>query len=278
IFIITYNIQKHVLLPDKLEIYKCWVIITSAKISEKWILKLINGIMEYDKKVTSTLTLNVFPIKKKNWKLIFICVFAYHVGKSVLTLIFIPNMRVIELKIVPVYFIAFLSNAFDVTLLISTYFYLENLEYRFHTLNGFWSQLQDRLTTTPIVETSWTHDEITMRVDVIRRLHAELCELLKIFSTGFGQMLVAFFLFIYISIVFSFFYSIELGIIIVKIDVTGIMMQIIIHLMTIRYVFFIMSIIIAASRVKDTKNKMISHLRLIRISSLSVNNKLQFHY
>ncbi|KAF0703014.1 Gustatory receptor, partial [Aphis craccivora] len=204
IFIITYNVQKHVLLPEKVEIYKCWVIIISAKISEKWIIKLINGIMEYDKKLTSTLTLNVIqgrPIIKKNWKLIFSCVFAYYVGTSVLTLMVLPKFRVMQLKIVPFYFIVFLSNAIDVTLVISTYFYLQNLEYRFHTLNGFWTQFQNGLTTTPIVETSWTHDEITMFVDNIRRLHAELCELLKIFSTGFGQMLVAFFLFIYISIV-----------------------------------------------------------------------------
>ncbi|KAF0761922.1 Gustatory receptor, partial [Aphis craccivora] len=80
---------------------------------------------------------------------------------------------------------------------------------RFQTLNDFWTQLPDGL-TTPTVAGGWTHNEITMLVDKVRRLHAELSDLLRIFSTGFGKMILEFFVFSYINILISFFYYVHI--------------------------------------------------------------------
>jgi len=152
-----------------------------------------------------------------------------------------------------VYFIFIrLPFAFDVTVAISTYFYLKNLECRFQTLNGFWTQFPDGLTTMPIVDGGWTNHEITMLVDKIRRLHAELCDLLRIFSTGFGQMLLGFFVFNYINILISIFYNIYLNLYNVGFDIRGIFIRISPTLMFIQNTIFITSVIIAASRVNDT--------------------------
>ncbi|XP_060841722.1 uncharacterized protein LOC132922295 [Rhopalosiphum padi] len=112
-------------------------------------------------------------------------------------------------------------------------------------------------------------------MDKIRRLHADLSELLRIFSTGFGQMLLGFFVFNYINIVISFFYIIQFRYDLCGTDIIGIVKRITPYLLCTQNSFLIMSIIIAASRVNDTKRKMISYLRLIRISSLAVDTKLQ---
>lgn len=48
IFIFTYYIQKQYILAEKFGIYKCWIIIISARISEKWIIKyLLYYIIKY---------------------------------------------------------------------------------------------------------------------------------------------------------------------------------------------------------------------------------------
>ncbi|KAF0726822.1 Uncharacterized protein FWK35_00023327 [Aphis craccivora] len=39
----------------------------------------------------------------------------------------------------------------------------------------------------------WTHSEIAMSMERIRILHSELSELLKIFISGFGPLLLSFF-------------------------------------------------------------------------------------
>jgi len=41
LLIFTYNVQKRVLIPEKLGIFKFWIIIISARISEKWIVKYV---------------------------------------------------------------------------------------------------------------------------------------------------------------------------------------------------------------------------------------------
>lgn len=214
---------------------------------------MINGIIEYDQNLTSVLTLYfIQPLsnKKKNWKLIFYCVFAYYAGIVVILLTIVP-LRVINFTTISFYFIRF-SYVFDVTVLISSYFYLQSLELRFHTLNGFWTQLPDGLTPITAVAGGWTHAEITMLVDRIRQLHAELSDLLRIFSKGFGQMLLWFFVFSYISIVFSLFYIIHFDDDKHGTDIVGILSRMSPYFLFIQNIILIMYIVIAASRVNDT--------------------------
>jgi len=214
---------------------------------------LINGIIEYDQKLPFIFALHFIhrrPIKKKCWKIIFYFVFVYYVCIASILLTIIP-LKTINITTFSLYFFR-LPFAIDVTVVISTYFYLQNLECRFQTLNGFWTQLPDGLTTTTVVSGGLTHVEITILMDKIRRLHADLSELLRIFSTGFGQMLLGFFVFNYINIVISFFYIIQFRYDLCGTDIIGIVKRITPYLLCTQNSFLIMSIIIAASRVNDT--------------------------
>ncbi|KAF0698084.1 Gustatory receptor, partial [Aphis craccivora] len=42
IFIYIFNVQKRFVLPEKFEIYKCWIIIITAKISQNWIINMVS--------------------------------------------------------------------------------------------------------------------------------------------------------------------------------------------------------------------------------------------
>jgi len=151
--------------------------------------------------------------------------------------------------VIAVYFIR-LGNIVDITVVISTYFYLQNLECRFQTLNNFWAQPPDGFTTIPAIVGGWSNPEIVLMVDNVRRLHTELSDLLRIFSMGFGQILLAFFVFDYINIIFNFFNWIHfIG---YNIGAVNINVKLITFLQYLQDSIFVMSIIIAASRVKDT--------------------------
>lgn len=54
----------------------------------------------------------------------------------------------------------------------------------------------------------WTHSEIAMSMERIRILHSELSELLKIFISGFGPLLLSFFVFNFMNLLIQFFLSV----------------------------------------------------------------------
>ncbi|XP_022178549.1 uncharacterized protein LOC111039366 [Myzus persicae] len=185
-------------------------------------------------------------------------------------LVWILPLKEINITSISVYFIR-LSYIADTAVVISTYFYLRNLECRFQALNDFWTQLPDGLTTIPAIAGGWSNAEIVTMVDNIRRLHAELSDLLRIFSMGFGLMLFGFFVFNYINVIFIFFNWIH-------IDEYETTFELLTYLVYLQNAIFVMTVIIAASRVNDTKRKMISYLRLIKISILPVDVKLQVKF
>ncbi|KAL4120629.1 hypothetical protein QTP88_013287 [Uroleucon formosanum] len=68
----------------------------------------------------------------------------------------------------------------DVTVIFSSYFFLQQLEYRFQTLNDSWEYLLPGFLAVP---EELTHSIARMTLDNIRLLHAELSDLLRKFNT-----------------------------------------------------------------------------------------------
>ncbi|XP_026819975.1 uncharacterized protein LOC113558677 isoform X3 [Rhopalosiphum maidis] len=205
-------------------LYKYWVIIITSKISETWIIKLIDGIIEFDQKLTSSLP-TYFKVQK------------------------------------------------HFTLIVSSYFYLRNLENRFETLNDLWRCLPEGLLAVP---DECSEYDIVIMVDNIRTLHAVLSDILRIFSRGYGQMLLAYFVLTYIDTLCNIFY-----IVCFKYSsedhqtLKKVLKETVPFILSLKNIIFTMSIITAASRVNDKKRHIISYLRLTKISKLSVALKIQ---
>ncbi|CAI6347780.1 unnamed protein product [Macrosiphum euphorbiae] len=164
----------------------------------------------------------------------------------------------------------------DVTVIFSSYFFLQQLEYRFQTLNDSWEYLLPGFLSVP---EELTHSITRITLDNIRLFHAELSDLLRIFSVGFGKMLLGFFVFSFINMILSFYYSIvPNNNVLREFNFDSYLVEFIPYLLNLQNVIWTLSIIIAASRVHEKKRKMISYLRLIKISNLSANLKTQVKF
>ncbi|XP_022182800.1 uncharacterized protein LOC111042479 [Myzus persicae] len=209
--------------------------------------------------------------KKNYWNSIFIFTIVFYITLVFMNAVLFPP-NTINFVVITMYFFR-IEYVLDVAVWFSTYFFLQQLEYRFQTLNESWKYLLPGFLPFP---GEWTCSITEMTLDKIRLLHAELSDSLRLFSMGFGQILLGFFVFSYIDMLLQFYYFINFNdketekfsfLYFLKIVVT--------QTFHIRNIILILSIIIAASRVHEKKRKMISHLRLIRISNLSANIKIQ---
>lgn len=93
------------------------------------------------------------------------------------------------------YYIKILFHTPDIIIfvvMVTSLYYLSNLGYRFCELNRLWKCLPLGLFA---LSGGWTISEITMLVERIRLLHAELSELLRLFSLGYGPVLLVYFTF-----------------------------------------------------------------------------------
>lgn len=169
-------------------------------------LRLINGIIEYDQKLTSLptyLKAQQRQFSKHYWNKIFICTSLYYIVITLIYLYLWP-IKIMDTTFIILYFIR-VSFIVDFTVIVSSYFYLQNLEYRFETLNDLWKcHTPDGLLSFP---SECSQSDVAMIMDNIRILHAELSYILRIFSQGYGQMLLGFFVFAYIDILVCLFYS-----------------------------------------------------------------------
>jgi len=157
----------------------------------------------------------------------------------------------VDISIIVLYFVrvSFIANF---TLIVSSYFYLRNLENRFETLNDLWKSLPEGLLA---VTGECSQYDIAMMVDNIRTLHAVLSDILRIFSRGYGQMLLAYFVLTYIDMMCNFFY-----LLCYKFSTPAseghqtfqnIIKEILPLILSLQHIICIMSIITAASRVND---------------------------
>ncbi|XP_022181761.1 uncharacterized protein LOC111041698 [Myzus persicae] len=151
----------------------------------------------------------------------------------------------------------------DYVIIITVFFYLTNIECRFQTLNNFWKCLPRGLVSIP---GGWTDSELVMLMESIRLLHAELSLLFKIFSRSYGTLLLAFFVCCIIDVIYLIYLMIELE---------NVIRHVPLHMLNIQIVLFLMSVILAATWINEKKIKIVSYLRLIPISKLPVEIKMQ---
>ncbi|CAI6356347.1 unnamed protein product [Macrosiphum euphorbiae] len=160
----------------------------------------------------------------------------------------------------------------DYVVVISLCFFLQNVYVRFQTLNDLWKCLPADL--VPFSD-QWTHIEIVILMENTRLLHAELCDLLKMFTLGYGTMLLSFFIFSFNNMLFSVYVvlnSYELSGSNANTNVFKNMLMLSIYA---QCVTFLMSIITFVSFINKKRLEMISYLRLYRISILHLDIKRQ---
>ncbi|CAI6351908.1 unnamed protein product [Macrosiphum euphorbiae] len=253
---------------------KFWIVIIASRISELWIIKLINGIIEFDQKLALLSTAFMVrrrSLSKKRWIIIAISLFLYLVGYEVCALN-LWHLKTLDITTIPVLFFS-MPYITDFVVIITVSFYLNNLNYRFQTLNDFWKCLPSGLIPT---RGEWTQPEIVMLVESIRLLHAKLSEILKIFNLSYGLLLLGFFVCSFIDFIYIFYLMIYHELASPKVSFTqNIIKYLPLHMFTFQIIVFMMSIIVAVSWIKEEKNRIISYLRLCRISKLPVDTKLQ---
>jgi len=136
----------------------------------------------------------------------------------------------------------------DFDVLISSFFFLFNLDNRFQTLLDFFKFLP----VESDFPNEWTHSEIAMSMEKIRILHAELSELIKIFSLSYGPLLLCFFVFNFINLLVQFFLSICLKLPTPNLPSMKASLRPTLPLiLNVQIIIFTMSIIVAVSLIHD---------------------------
>lgn len=180
--------------------------------------RFINGVIEFDRKlllIHSTQSDDCFrALSKTRWTVIYAVSFLYFLFCHMNYIIYgtLPNL---ELS----HYTNFLFQSPEIivfVVMLTSCFYLSNLGYRFCALNELWRCLP----TGSIVDLpgGWTSSKTTILVEHIRLLHADLSELMRLFSLGFGPMLLAYFIFTFLHAVLETFlitifndYKIKIG-------------------------------------------------------------------
>jgi len=209
----------------------------------------MNGIIEYDQKLTTVprfLFIAKNSQKKNYWNIIFIFTLIYYVVVTFMLFIIWPP-KTMDIFTISLYLVR-LEFIVDVAVIFSTCFFLQQLDYRFQTLNDSWQYLLPEFISVPAGEIA--HFITGMTLEKIRLLHAELSDLLRIFSAGYGQMLVGFFVFSYINTLLSFYFIIHYKNT-EEVTFTYFLKTFIIYIGSLQNVIFILSIIMAASHVHE---------------------------
>lgn len=94
----------------------------------------------------------------------------------------------------------------DAIVTISSCFFLQNVYVRFQTIIDFWECLPTELVAVP---GQWTQTEIVVLMENTRLLHSELCELLKIFTEGYGPLLLGFYTFSFITMLIGVYFIVN---------------------------------------------------------------------
>ncbi|XP_025203911.1 uncharacterized protein LOC112600814 [Melanaphis sacchari] len=265
-----FNREVHIILV--IEIIKIWIIIIASRLSTIWIIKFINGVTEFDQKITplsTSLSITQRLWRKNKWNWIFIMLFTFFVGFRFMNIYFTPK----KMQNIATYmFVHPLFNpphVMDYVLTISSCFFLHNIYARFQTLNDIWKCLPADL----VVDfDKWTHNEIIDVMENTRLLHSELCELLKMFTLGYGPLLLCFFISNFINMLLGFYFMINYDVIF-NLQFTG--KRILLMFFHAQSITFLMFIIVFVSFINDERLKIISYLRLYRISILHFDIKRQ---
>lgn len=132
----------------------------------------------------------------------------------------------------------------DYVVLITVCYYLSNLACRFQILNEFWKCLPAGLAPVP---DKWTHFDIAMSVEHIRLLHAQLSELLKTFDSGFGPLLLCFFVCSFIDMIYVFYLMLYHEFITDDGFIDSVLKYLAVHIFNVQVLIFTISIAATAS-------------------------------
>ncbi|XP_029341159.1 uncharacterized protein LOC115033181 [Acyrthosiphon pisum] len=160
----------------------------------------------------------------------------------------------------------------DYAVTVSSCFFLQNLYVRFQTLNDCWKCLPADLVAT---SDEWTHTKIVDLMENTRLLHSELCDLLKMFTLGYGPLLLGLFTTSFINLIVSVYFIVNSEVFTSFHPNKNIWAQLLPLLVHVQNVTFLMSIIVFVSSINEKRLKMISYLRLYRISNLHLDKKRQ---
>jgi len=95
-------------------------------------------------------------------------------------------------------------NMLDMVIVNGGCIFIHSVASRFCALNDGWKRLPVGLLAT---SSEWTQSEITMSMESIRLLHADLCEIINVFSLGYGMVLLGYFTLSFISLLmFTYLY------------------------------------------------------------------------
>lgn len=211
--------------------------------------RFINGIIEFDEKLSiylSAISVCQCSPSKTNWNIILTSLFIYFFGFVAYRTYMWPPLYVDITSILSYIFgVPYIT---DFAIIISVCFYLSNLANRFQTLNDLWERLPDGLIPT----NQWTYSDILISVDNIRLLHAQLSELVKTFSLGYGILLLGFFVFIFIDTMYMFYLGVNHEFVTTNISlIKNITKNLPIHILNVQCITFMMSIIVAASWINE---------------------------
>lgn len=142
-------------------------------------------------------------LSKKRWYTIVTVVAAFYFSlKALMVYVWPPKVRNSTLLL---YTLFSVPNLILTTTAMMSWFLLKNLERRFETLNDIvFNHLPTGLIAMP---GQWTHSEIAVLLESWRLLHAELSDLVKIFSVGYGPLLLTFFVFGFVDIIWNIIYN-----------------------------------------------------------------------
>lgn len=95
-------------------------------------------------------------------------------------------------------------NLLDMVIVTGGCFYIRCVAHRFCTLNDAWRRLPLGLVK---ISGEWTQSQIIMSLECLRLLHADLCEIIKVFNLGYGMILLGYFTFSFVGLLmFTYLY------------------------------------------------------------------------
>ncbi|XP_025200117.1 uncharacterized protein LOC112598027 [Melanaphis sacchari] len=164
-------------------------------------------------------------------------------------------------------------NLLDLVIVTGGCFYIHTVASRFSALNDAWKRLPLNLVE---ISGEWIQSEITMSMECIRLLHVDLCEIINVFSLGYGMVLLGYFTLSFISLLIFTYLYFAIGYPPPDtsfISISGWCLPLIIRYC--QYSISHISILIYASSTNKKKKEIISYLRLCQISNLPIHTKLQ---
>lgn len=199
--------------------------------------RFINGIIEFDRKTqllhSSLPSVDFRLLGKGFWSVWFFGLVTYYVSFQ------------IKFALKLTHYIDFLfhsPNIVVMAVMLTSCFYLYHLGYRFRKLNALWKRLPPGLMVLP--GGRWTDPDVAASVECVRLLHAELSDLIRMFSLGYGPVLLMYFSFTFTSTAIDILF-------IIFFKDFGVKLNVIPFIFYTQYVIFVVAILCSASWVID---------------------------